>query len=74
MVESLVVEFDQAKYKEFLFWLQEPQSDAAIPHGLLRDPLSPRMACANSVISGRIAHVARVNVSHETCGANNDKG
>ena len=23
-VESLVVKFDQAKYEEFLFWLQEP--------------------------------------------------
>jgi len=31
MVESLVVEFYQAKYEESLLWLQEPQSDAAIP-------------------------------------------
>jgi len=22
--ESLIVEFDQAKYEEYLFWLQEP--------------------------------------------------
>ena len=37
MVESLVVEFDQAKYEEFsLFRLQEPK-DPRLPQGLYGD-------------------------------------
>ena len=72
VVESLVVEFDQAKYEEFLF------SGSKIPRvrqyrkvsSLIRSQVSLKMACIESIIAGRITRKARVNVSHETCEAN----
>ena len=48
----------------------------AVLQGLLGDPLSspsetsPKMAYANSTISGRVAGVVHVNFSHETREAN----
>ena len=38
-IELLVVEFDQAKYKEFLSFSSKSQG-AAVSQGLLRDPFS----------------------------------
>ena len=38
MVESLIVEFDQAKYEEFLS--SGSKSPRVVPQGLLSDPLS----------------------------------
>ena len=75
-VESLVVEFDQAKYEEFL------SSSSKSPRtrqyrkvsseicSQVPSKASPKMACAKGVIAGRIIRKARVNVSHKTREAN----
>jgi len=77
-VESLVVEFDQAKYEEFLS-SGSKSPKAARQYCRVSSEIGsqvssetyPRMACANNAISVR---VARVNVSHETREANDDEG
>ena len=77
MVESLIVEFDQAKYEEFLFFGSKSPRVARQYRRVSLEirsqvPLetSPKMAYANNAISGCIARVVRVNVSHETREAN----
>ena len=76
MVESLVTEFNQAKYKEFLSsGSKNPRAQQYLKvssdvRSQVPSETSPKMACANNAISGRIARLARVNVSHETCEAN----
>ena len=81
MVESLVIEFDQAKYEEFLSSGSKSPKATRQYHRVsleicsqVSSETSPRMAYANSAIFYRIAHVARVNVSHETREANDDEG
>jgi len=76
-VKSLVVEFDQAKYEEFLSSGSKSPRVARQYHKVSSEirfqvpsETSPKMACANSTISGRVALVIRFNVSHETCEAN----
>ena len=73
IVESLVVKFDQAKYEEFLSsssksprvaWQYRRVSSEICSQ--VPSETSSKMACANIAISGRVACVARVNVSHET--------
>ena len=81
MVELLVVEFDQAKHEKFL------SSSSKIPKVVRqygRVPQRPALKSlrrlleecppVNITISGRIARVAQVNVSHETREANDDEG
>ena len=76
MVESLIVEFDQAKYEEFLsFGCKSPRvrlnrKVSSEIRSQAPSKISPKMACAKSVISGHVTRVARVNVSHETREAN----
>ena len=77
MVESLVVEFDQVKYEEFLSSGSKSPRVAWQYHRVSSEirsqvPLetSPKMAYTNNAIYGRITHVARANVSHETREAN----
>ena len=77
MFESLVLEFDQAKYEEFLssgsksprvarqYCMVSSEIRSQVPL-----KTSPKIACANNAISGRVARVIRVNVSHETREAN----
>ena len=77
MVESLVVEFDQVKYEEFLSSGSKSPRVAQQYHRVSSDissqissETSSNMICANRAISGLVARVARVNVSHETHEAN----
>ena len=70
-VESLVVEFDQAKYEEFLSSGSKSPRVARQYRRVSSEirsqvPLEtfPKMACANSIIYGHVARVALVNVSH----------
>jgi len=76
-VESLVVEFNQAKYEEFL----SPGSKSPMVarqycrayleiHTQVSSETFPNMACANRAISGRVTSVACINISHETHEAN----
>ena len=67
------MEFNQTKYKEFLSsgskssrvaWQYRRISSEV--RSQVPSETSPKMACTNSVISGRVARVARVNVSRET--------
>ena len=74
-VKSLVVEFDQAKYEEFLSSgsksprvVREYCRVSSEIHSQVSSETSSQMACANSAISGRVIHIARVNVSHEPRG------
>ena len=72
MVESLIVEFDQAKYEEFL------SSDSKSPrarqyrkvssgtHSQVPLEVSSDATGARSTMANRITRKARVNVSHET--------
>ena len=76
-VESLVVKFDQAKYEEFLYSCSKSHRMArqyrrvsSKIRSQVSSETSPKMACANRVISGRVTCVARINVSHETREAN----
>ena len=72
MVESHVVEFDQAKYEEFLF--SGSKSARARQYRKVSSEIrsqisleaSPNMVSAENIMAGRITHKARVNVSHET--------
>ena len=77
MVESLVVEFAQAKYEEFLSSgsksLRVAQKYHRISleiHSQVPSETSPKIACINSAISGCVACVGCVKVSHETREAN----
>ena len=65
-VESLVVEFDQAQYEEFfssgskslrVAWQYHRVSSEV--HSQVLSETSPKMACANSAISDRVAHGLR---------------
>jgi len=75
-LESLIVEFNKTKYEKFLSF--GPKSPRAQQYRKVSSEIrfrvpsetSPNMACAKSVIAGRITHKARVNVSHETREAN----
>jgi len=76
-VESLVVEFDQAKYEEFLSSGSKSSrvarqyrrvSSVISSQGPLET--SPKIPCANRAISGHVTRMARINVSHETHEAN----
>jgi len=66
MVESLVVEFDQAMYKEFLSSGSKNRKVSSQICFQVSSETFPRMACANRAIFGRVAFVAYVNVSYET--------
>ena len=72
MVESLVVEFDQTKYEEFLsFGSKSPrarQYRKVSSEIRSRVPLEafPNVVCAENNMAGCITCKARVNVSHET--------
>ena len=78
MVESLVMEFDQAKYEEFLssgsksprVMRQYSRISSEIRSQVALET-SSRMACPNSTISGCVAHV---NISQETREANDIEG
>jgi len=75
-VESLIMEFDQAKYEDFL------SSGSKSPRARqyrkvsfeicsqVPSETSPKMACVMNIIAGSITHKVCVNVSHETCEAN----
>jgi len=72
MVESLVVKFDQTKYEEFLSsCFKSPRVAQQYCRVSLKicsqvpSETSPQIACASSTISGCVARVVRVNVSHE---------
>jgi len=76
-VESLIVNFDKAKYEEFLSSGSKSPRVARQYRKVSVEirsqvPLeaSPKMACINSIISGSIARAVRVNISHETREAN----
>ena len=76
-IESLVVEFDQKKYEEFLssgsksprvvrqYCRVSSEIRSQVP-----SETSSKMACANNAISRRVARVVRVTVSHKTREAN----
>ena len=72
VVESLVVEFDQAKYEEFLS--SSSKSPKARQYRKVSSEIrsqipseaSPNAVCAENIVVGCITHKARVNVSHET--------
>jgi len=71
------VEFDQAKYEEFLSSgsksprvARQYHKVSSEIHSQVPSETSPKMACANIVISARVARVVRINVSHETREAN----
>ena len=76
MVESLIVEFDQAKYEEFLSSgsksprARQYRKVSSKIRSRVPSETSPNMAREKSVIVGRITRKARANVSHETCEAN----
>jgi len=76
MVESLIVEFDQANYEEFLSsGFKSPRARqyrkvSSEIRSQVSSETSPNMACVKSVIAGRITRKACVNVSHETREAN----
>ena len=66
MIESLVVKFDQAKYEEFLSSGSKSLRVArqyrrvfSEIHSQVFSETSPKMACANSAISDRVAHGLR---------------
>ena len=71
VVESLVVEFDQAKYEEFL------SSSSKSPRVLVRkvsseirsqvpSKASLNAVCAENIVAGCVTRKVCVNVSHET--------
>ena len=72
MVESLIIEFNQVKYEEFL------SSDSKSPRARhyrkvssgirfqISSEASPNMVSADNIMAGHITRKARVNVSHET--------
>ena len=73
IVESLVMEFNQTQYEEFLSFGSkslrvERQYRKVSLEVRFQVPSEtfPKMAWVKSVISGRIAREARVNVSHKT--------
>ena len=76
-IESLVMEFNQEKYEEFL---SSGSKSPRVAHQYRRvsseirsqvsSETSPKMACANSVIPGRVTSVVRINISNKTCEAN----
>ena len=76
MVESLVVEFDQAKYKEFLS--SGSKSPRARQYRKVSSEIcsrvsseaSPNVVGAESIMAGHTTRNAYVNVSHETREAN----
>ena len=73
MVESLVMEFDQAKYEEFLSFGSKSPRVTRQYRGVSSQvslETSQKMTCANRAISGHVTRVARINVSHETREAN----
>ena len=71
MVESLIIEFDQAKYEEFL------SSGSKSPRARqyhkvsseIRSQVPPKASlntiCAENIVAGCITHKARVNISRE---------
>ena len=72
IVESLVVEFDQAKYEEFLssgsksprarqYHKVSSEIRSQVPS---KAPLNA--VCAENIVAGCITRKARVNISHET--------
>ena len=68
--ESLVVEFDQAKYGEFLSsYSKSPRMAeqyhrvSSETHSHVSSETSSKVVCINSTIFGRVARVARLNVS-----------
>jgi len=79
-VESLVIEFDLVKHEEFLsFGSKSPRVARQYRKVSLEIcsqvslKTSPKMACVNSAISGRVACVARI-VSYETRETNDVEG
>ena len=77
MVESLVLEFDQVKYEEFLSTgsksprvARQYRRVSSEIRSQVSSETSPKMAYANKAISGCVTYVACVNVSHETREAN----
>ena len=74
-VESLVVEFDQVKYEEFLSsgsksprvaWQYHRVSSEI--HSQILSETSLKIACANSVISGRVARGPRQRLPRDSRG------
>ena len=71
-VESLVVEFDQTKYEEFLSSnsesprAQQYRKVSSEISSQVPSETSPEVAGAKSIMAGRTARKARVNVSHVT--------
>ena len=71
-VESLVVEFNQAKYEEFLsFDSKSPRTRQYCKvfseiRPQVPSKASPNVVSVENIMAGRIIRKARVNVSHET--------
>jgi len=71
MVESLVVEFDQAKYGKFLS--SGSKSPRARQYRNVSSEIryrvpskaSSNVVCAENIMAGRITRKARINISHE---------
>ena len=72
MIKSLVVEFDQANYEEFLSSgsksprAQQYRKVSSEIRSQVPLEASPNVVCAKNIMAGRITRKARVNVSHET--------
>ena len=79
-IESLVMEFDQAKYEEFpsfgskITRAQQYRKVSSEVRSQVPSGTFPKMACAKSVISPHITRNARVDVSHEIREANGIEG
>jgi len=72
MVESLVIEFDQAKYEEFLSSgsksprARQCQKVSSEIHSRVPSEAFSNVVCAENIMAGRITFKTRVNISHET--------
>ena len=70
MVESLIVEFDQAKYEEFLssgFKSPRTRQCRKVSSGTRSQVRSEILSDKKSAMANHITRNTRVNVSHETC-------
>ena len=71
MVESLIVEFDQAKYEEFLSSgskspkARQYRKVSSEIRSQVSSKASPNVVFAENIMAGRITRKARINISHE---------
>jgi len=72
MIESLVVESNQAKYEEFLssgsksLRARQYRKVSLEIRSRISSEASPNIISAENIMAGRITRKARINVSHET--------